>query len=399
MNVLIFTNYFPPELGAASNRIFDLAKGLKEAGHNIDVVAPLPNYPNGEIFDGYKGSFKTTEKVNQMKIHRFWVYATVSKNFVARLLGMLSFAFSFWSGLFYFFRMKPDIILIQHSPLLVSFSAMILTKFMPGCKRVLNVSDLWPLTALELGIIQRGMIYNLLEKIEHYNYRNSDIIIGQSNEILQHIESKSDKPLFLYRNISPEYSADNIQLNKYPDGHSKIIYAGLLGVPQGIYSICKKINFNRAGVEFHIYGGGNEESKIRHFVREYPNKNIFYHGSVTKKELHAILPEFDASIVPLVEEIFGAVPSKIYELISFGVPILFCGGGEGAKIIEENKVGFTSVPGDYEELEKNIFAFKDLKKKEYRVLLNNCIKMTSYKLDYASQIERLNNELMMLVSV
>lgn len=399
MNILIFTNYFPPEIGAASNRISALAQGLKRNNHDVEVIAPLPNYPEGEIFNEYKGSFKVSEKIDKVKAHRFWIYATVSKNFLLRTWGMVSFALSLWAGLFTYIKKKPDVILVQYSPILISFSAMILAKLIPGCKRVLNVSDLWPLSALELGVMQRGMMYSLLEKIEQFNYRNAHLIMGQSNEILEYINDRCDRPLFLYRNLSPAFSADNITLNKYHNGQLKIVYAGLLGVAQGIYSICKNVNFNKIGAEFHIYGAGNEESKIQDFVNHNPDKNIVYHGSVTQKELYALLPHFDASIVPLVKRIFGAVPSKIYELISLGVPLLYCGKGEGAHIIEKNSVGFTSAPKDYETLETNISVLRDLKKKEYRLLLENCVKMTSNRLDFEDQIEQLNHELKILNSV
>ena len=78
--VTIVTNYFPPEIGAASNRIYNLAKGLKDIGYKVEVIAPLPNYPEGKIFNGYKGKFYTKEEVEGIIVRRFWVYPTVSKN-------------------------------------------------------------------------------------------------------------------------------------------------------------------------------------------------------------------------------------------------------------------------------------------------------------------------------
>jgi glycosyltransferase involved in cell wall biosynthesis len=399
MKILIFSNYFPPEVGAASNRIFYLAKGLKCTGHGVEVVSPLPNYPKGEIFDDYKGSFRKKEEIEGITVNRFWIFATVSKNFFLRFLGMVSFALSFWLDIFHYFKEKPDAILIQHSPLLVSFSAMILTKLLPDCKRVLNVSDLWPLTALELGAMDRGIMYSIMEKIEHFNYKNAHEIIGQSHEILQHVKERCNKPLFLYRNISPQYTAGNINFEKYHNGQFKIVYAGLLGVAQGMYDLCRNVDFHKLGVELHIYGGGSEEFQISEYVEKNRFSNIYFHGSVPKDELHEILPQFHASIVPLANQIYGAVPSKIYELISFGVPILFCGGGEGANIIKENSVGFVSDPANFSQLEENISVIRNLTSQEYENILLNCKKMTAVKLNYKDQIKQLDTELKTLCNL
>lgn len=393
MKIIIFTNYFPPELGAASSRIYNLAKGLQQEGHNLEVVAPLPNYPKGEIFEEYKGSFRKNETIDGIKVNRFWIYATVSKKAIQRLFGMLSFAITLWFGIFSYLKKKPDVVIIQHSPLLVSFSAMLLSKLLPRCKRVLNVSDLWPLSALELGAMKKGIFYSLLEKIELFNYKNAHLILGQSNEILQHVNERCNKPLFLYRNISPVGNSKQSVKEKGKNGALRIVYAGLLGVAQGVYDICQHVDFKKLNVEFHIYGGGNEEKQISDFIKNNPACNIFYHGSLPKDELLKILPTFHASIVPLASRIYGAVPSKIYELITYSVPIIFCGGGEGAKIIEENNLGYTSEPGDFEALESNIKKLAGLSTSGYNELIENCVSMAQRKLNFQKQIEDLNQEL------
>ncbi len=93
-DILIITSYFPPEIGAASNRIFHLAEGLQKLNFNVSVTTPLPNYPTGKIFDAYQGKFSQTSIENNITIHRLWIYATVSKNKFLRLIAMLSYSFS-----------------------------------------------------------------------------------------------------------------------------------------------------------------------------------------------------------------------------------------------------------------------------------------------------------------
>ncbi|MGB1308259.1 MAG: glycosyltransferase WbuB, partial [Oceanihabitans sp.] len=138
--VLIITSYFPPEIGAASNRIFHLAKGLEKQNHKISVITPLPNYPTGKIFKNYTGKFKHSQFENNLTIHRLWIFATVSKNKFLRLIAMLSYSFSL--VLFFLFNKIPKTVIVQSPPLLVAFTCVL---FLRSKKRklVLNISDVF----------------------------------------------------------------------------------------------------------------------------------------------------------------------------------------------------------------------------------------------------------------
>lgn len=392
MSYIIISNYYPPEMGAASNRIKMMAGGLKDQSNSVHVICPMPNYPTGKVFEGYKGKILKNEKDEDIDVYRYWIYPSNSKNPLLRLLSMLSFSVSLWLSIFKKkkFR-KVNWVIIQNSPLLVSFSSIILFRWILRKKIALNVSDLWPLSALELGVIQKGKLYSFLEQLERFNYKYSDLIIGQSNEILTHVHSIVNRPTFLYRNIQ-----DLKEVTAY-DGRSmakvKLIYAGLLGVAQGVFDIIKNVDFTSLGVEFHVYGDGNERQQIEAYLSSNKDSGVFYHGSVSKADLYSILPKFHMSIVPLVTRIKGAVPSKIFELCQMGIPVLFCGGGEGADIINRFEIGLTSAPGDYRQIEKNILELKSYNQEEYDQLVNQCLKVAEVEFNFETQIEKLKLEL------
>lgn len=393
MNFIIISNYYYPETGAAPNRITNLAEGLAERGNVIDVICPLPNYPEARILDGYKNKFCYHEERNRVKIHRYWIYPSASKNRILRILSMFSFSFSLW---FYAIQRKKillnDWIIVQHSPLLVSFSAIVLFKNVYRRRIALNVSDIWPLTALELNAIKKGRFYRFLEWIEKFNYTHSDVIIGQSEEILEHVEAISNKRGFLYRNIQPNsyVPADS---NYTVNEQFKIVYAGLLGVAQGVFNIINEIDFSELGVQFDIYGHGNEKDKIVNFIHDHPYRNVAYKGSLGRNELISVLPQYHAAIVPLVKRIRGAVPSKIFELMQMQIPVFFCGGGEGAKIVEKYKVGLTSPPGDHNALKESIVVLKNMTEVEYKSIKNNCVSAAKEQFNFNQQLDRLMHAL------
>ena len=157
MRVLIVSFYYEPEIGAAPSRITNLAKGLKEQGVDVDILTCLPNYPQGRIFDGYRGRFSMQDNIDGINIYRYWTYATVSKNAIKRVLAMFSFAMTMWAFAFKRKRIKGyDRVIIQSPPIVVSASAMLLFRKLYRRNVVLNVSDLWPSSAVELDFMKEG---------------------------------------------------------------------------------------------------------------------------------------------------------------------------------------------------------------------------------------------------
>ncbi len=348
-NILIITNYFPPEIGAASNRISHLAKGLQKHGYSVSVITPLPNYPKGRVFDGYKGKFRQTSLEDHITVYRLWIYANNSKNKLLRLLSMVSYSFSLvW---FFLWNTIPKIVIIQSPPLVVGFTSILFLKSKKR-KLILNVSDLWPLAGLELGVFKRNLTYKILEKIERYNYGKADLILGQSEEILTHIKSSfPKKDTFLYRNF-PKLVPPIIKQNTASKQKISIVYAGLLGVAQGIYQLSQELDYSN--IEFHIYGVGSEQKKIEQFLKYNPECPVKYHGEISRDNVPEELVKYDLTIIPLINRIYGSVPSKIFEYALLGIPIIYFGGGEGESIVVENELGWVVESGNYAQLNKVI---------------------------------------------
>ncbi|MEY8849441.1 glycosyltransferase family 4 protein [Psychroserpens sp. XS_ASV72] len=383
--VMIITSYFPPETGAASNRIFHLAEGLQKRKFNVSVVTPLPNYPTGKIFDGYKGRFshKSTEK--GISVHRLWIYASNSKNKILRLIAMLSYSFSLvW---FFIRNAIPKTAIVQSPPLLVAFTCMLCLKSKKR-KLVLNVSDLWPIAGLELGAFKKGWSYRLLEKIERFNYKRADLVLGQSHEILSHVQSIApQKDTYLYRNY-PDFEIGDYEY-AITEKRIKIVYAGLLGIAQGIYKLCQELDYEK--IEFHIYGSGAEQFKIESFIKENAELPIVYHGHISRSELHTELVKYDLTIIPLLKRIYGSVPSKIFEYAKLGLPMLYFGGGEGEDIIRKHHLGWVAEAGNYNHLNEVLSSIdKSVFEKEMR---NNIQDVAKKEFDLNTQLSKLEHKL------
>ena len=397
MRIALLTQYYKPEMGAPQNRLLEMVMGLKRHGNDVCVVTSMPNYPTGKIFEQYNGKTSMVENMDGIEIKRYWLYASNTKKIFPRIWNMVSFSFMALFSTKFLKMHKIDCIIVESPPLTLGLTGWWLSKRTKS-KFIFNVSDLWPLSAKELGVIGEGRVYRFLEKIESFLYRKATFCMGQSEEIVRYMENRGATKTYLFRNgVDPSRFA-KMECREPQISHDKfvVVYAGLLGFAQGIADICQNINFAELGAEFHIYGAGGEQGQIESFIKKNPKNGIFFHGSVKREDIPVVLSQADATLIPLVKHIFGAVPSKIYESMAAGLPILFSGEGEGQKIIEENDLGWVSKAMDYEAMKNNIrYMIKhpeDVERKR-----KNCIDCAKNKFNRVKQIEGLNDFISSLI--
>jgi glycosyltransferase involved in cell wall biosynthesis len=385
--ILIISNYYPPEKGAAANRIEQLALKLNQNKYNVSVICPLGNYPKGELFDEYKSKFSVTENRDGITVKRLWIYPSVSKNILVRILSVLSFSLSLFFYLL--FKKTPHKVVVQSPPLLLSFISVLVLSWKKK-KIILNVSDLWPLAAIELNVLKENSLSHKFSLfLERFIYKKTTLILGQSNEIIIHIHTLfPDKKCFLYRNF-PDHNASEIELKTEENQPIKIFYAGLLGIAQGVLELCKNIDLKGLNIELHIYGDGAEKNQIEQLISSKKEQNIFFHGMMERKDLHETLKTYDIAIVPLKTRIYGSVPSKIFEYGSLGFPILYFGGGEGESIVNDNHLGWVASVQDYDDLNNKITIISKTSKSDLDAMKQKIFNQTQIVFNLDNQMDYL----------
>lgn len=385
--ILIISNYYPPEKGAAANRIEQLAHKLHQNNYKVSVLCPLPNYPKGMIFPEYKKTFFVKETLQGISISRLWILPSVSKNLIVRILSTLSFS----AGLFFYllFKKTPRKVIVQSPPLLLSFISVFVLA-LKGKKIILNVSDLWPMAAIELGALKIGSFSHKVSLFfEKFIYKKATLILGQSNEIITHIHQIfPKKPCFLYRNF-PDHHLTDFEIKNTENPKIQLFYAGLLGVAQGVLEVCEKMDFQNLNMEFHIFGDGAEKAQIVDYIQKHPEKNIVFHGMLERNDLLSRLTSFDIALVPLKTRIYGSVPSKIFEYSALGIPILYFGGGEGETIVNDNQLGWVVPVEDFGKLNGVLKTISDEGKMTVQQLKTSVFKQSEAYFNLDFQIQQL----------
>ena len=361
MKIIILSQYFPPEVGAPQNRLYELAVRLNNKGAEITILTAMPNYPQMKIHNEYKGKFYKKEVLNEFTIHRCWIFCSKSKGIFKRLLNYFSFVFtSFFIG--WFKLKKADYLFCESPPLFLGISAFLLKK-LKGAKLIFNVSDLWPESAEKLGLIKNKFLLKSATKLEEFLYRKSYIISGQTQGIVMNISKRfpQKKVYWLKNGVDINlYNADVFNSNwRNQQGFSNddflLMYGGILGYAQGLEIIlyaAEKLIKN-CNIKFIIIGSGPEKEKLIKLKNEKNLNNVFFYNTIPKNELFYIVKAIDAAIIPLLKlDLFkGAIPSKIFEYCAMSKPILLGVDGEARQLfIENGKCGLYFEPENTQNL-------------------------------------------------
>jgi len=187
MNLTILTQYYLPEIGAPQRRLSHLAEGLAKQGHRVTVLTAMPNYPTGKIYPGY-GGLTCVEEINGVRVVRTCIYPTQDAGFVRRLSSYFSFVFS--SLLLGGWKLEPcDYLLTESPPLFLGITGFWLSRW-KRARWIFNVSDLWPESAVRLGMLNNKIALRMSEWLEAFCYNNAWLITGQSKSIIENIQQR-----------------------------------------------------------------------------------------------------------------------------------------------------------------------------------------------------------------
>jgi glycosyltransferase involved in cell wall biosynthesis len=351
-SVTILTQYFPPETGAPQARLSELGERLVDKGWEVQALTALPNYPFGKVFPGYASWRPVVQQVGRIRTVRAPIYPT-KRGGALRLASYLSFVVSarvFGPRL----TARPDLLYVESPPLFIGYAALSLCRHW-GCPYVFNVSDLWPESAVRLGMVKPGTAVRLAARLERKMYRRAIGVTGQSDQIIASVERTAPgTPTVVITN--------GIELSRFGKGRANpqarallgpepgpvFIYAGLMGFAQGldqVLDLAARLPDDAPG-RFVLVGDGPERQALCRRIERERLHRIRVLSPQPRDAVPGLLAAADAAVITLGADLPGAVPSKIYEAMASSRPILLAAGGEAARRVREADAGLTVSPRD-----------------------------------------------------
>lgn len=349
VNLVILTQYYPPESGAPQNRLSDLAARFSQWGHHVQVLTALPNYPGHEVFAAYKARANTTEILDGVRVVRVGLYVPSKHTFLRRLTCYLTFAASVrirGRGLL----AMADVLLMESPPLFLALAAVPLARRL-GAKLVVNTSDLWPQSAVDLGMIGPGPALWAASRLEHWMYGNADLITGQTDGIVNDIARRfPGKPIALFPNgVDAALYARHGDRDRVRDEFGwrqtdfVVGYTGVMGHAQALDQALDAMTRLRGTprIRLAFFGDGPRLEHIRARVHSEHLSAVQVFGPLPRARMPEVQAAFDAGLVPLAKgPVFeGARPSKMFEMMASAKPIILCARGEAAGIVLDSPGG------------------------------------------------------------
>jgi len=359
MKILFLTHNFPPETNALASRTYEHAKLWVKMGHQVEVVTCAPNHPRGRLYPGYRNALFQRERMDGIDVVRVWTFLAANEGIVLRSLNYLSFLLS--GGLQSIRLRRPDVV-VSSSPQMFSGLVGYPVSRLKRAPWVLEIRDLWPESIVAVGAVQRGRFIRAFETVERFAYRKADHIVSVTNSFLCHFDALSvprgkvsvvtngaDLELFAEPARDPALAAELGLTGKFVAA-----YVGTHGMAHALSTVLQAAERlrDRDDIRFLLVGSGAEQASLREQRDAMKLTNVVMLDQQPRSRMPAIWGLTGASIVHLRNTpLFRTViPSKIFEAMAMGVPVLLGVEGEAAAIVTEAKAGLLFEPENADAL-------------------------------------------------
>ncbi|MHC5597445.1 MAG: glycosyltransferase family 4 protein [Nostoc sp.] len=355
MHILIYSyNYHPEPIGIAP-LMTELAEGLVKRGHEVRVITGMPNYPQREIYDGYRGRWYLNEQKNGVTIQRSYLRIKSKPNLLDRLLLELSFVFTSFPQVFK--GAPPDVIILTVPPLFGTLPATIFG-WLYNCPLVLNVQDILPEAAVRMGLLKNKWMIRTLAALEKFAYRTAHTISVIADGFRENLVNKGVPvnkivciPNWVNVNfIRPLPKEKNSWISSHQlDGKFVVLYSGNIALTQGLETVIEAAVCLRhiKDIVFVIVGESIALQRLQEYCLLKGADNVLLLPLQPREKLPEMLAASDVGLIVQKRNVISFnMPSKIPLLLASGRPIVGSvpATGTAARAIELSGGGIIVEP-------------------------------------------------------
>ncbi len=315
-----------------------------------------PNFPKGKVYEGYKNRLWQSEIMDGIYVIRVWSYIVANEGFFPRILDYVSYMTSALCAAPF---VRDVDLVIGTSPHFFTACAAYSVSRYKRIPFIFELRDLWPESIKVVGALRDSSVIRLLERIELYLYRKAARIIcvthsfremligrgidpGKIDVITNGVDLTRFHPMTRDKELAANYGLDG----KFVAG-----YVGTHGLAHGLSTLLEtasRLRDKSDGDRFRLLllGDGAMKKKLVERAMQQNLKNVVFIDSVPKDEVTRYWSLIDASIIHLKKsKVFTTViPSKLFEAMAMGIPVLHGVEGESAELVRSEDIGLTFEP-------------------------------------------------------
>lgn len=369
MRILFLSDNFPPESNAPATRLYEHATRWVEAGHDVTVITCAPNFPEGRLFPGYRNAWREVTWLDGIRVVRVKTYITANEGFLKRTLDYLSFMLM--ATVMSLLECRPDVV-VATSPQFFCALAGWMVGVLKRRPFVFELRDLWPASIVAVGAMRISLLIRVLERLELFLYRRAAAIVPVTESFRRDL---------IARGIPGEkihVIVNGVDLSRYApcprdlalarqfglEGKFVAGYIGTHGMAHALPKVLEAAELlrNRENIAFFFAGAGADRARVEQLVAERGLHNVRLIPRQPKEAMPALWSLCDLALVPLRDTpVFATViPSKIFEAMGMGVPILMSvPRGEATAIVSAAGCGVCVPPEDPKALADEVARLAD----------------------------------------
>ncbi len=371
MDILFVSAYFPPEIGAPANRVYELSRRWAARGHRVRVLTGFPNHPAGQVPEDYRRKMSRVilqESVDGIDVTRVWLCTAPNRTAWQRIANYTSFGIS--TGSLGLFLRKPSVVLATSPHLLTGLAGWWLARAF-GIPFVLEIRDLWPESLTASGVsTEKSFLIRSLRRLARFLYDRADRLVAVTEAIAEVLEKDwrvpperlrvlphtVDGARFCPGDASP-WPPGMEDLNGYP----VVSYIGTLGQAHGLSTLleaARSIASQEPALRLVLIGEGADKENLRARAAGHSSRNVRF----IPQQPWSQIPKFirrSALCVALLKpgEVFRtALPTKVLEYLACGKPVVLAADGHARRVLEESGGGQAVEPGNAQQLAQAILS-------------------------------------------
>jgi glycosyltransferase involved in cell wall biosynthesis len=362
MKILLLNQAFVSPDEPGHTRHFEMARYLRERGHELVIVASDLNYQTGQRTVERHGLF-TEQLIDGVRVLRTYIYPELHRSYFWRIVSFFSFMLSsVWTAL----SVKdPDLIMGTTPQIFQAVSAW----FVALLRRkpfLLEVRDLWPEFGVSMGVITNPIVITLARGLEKFLYARATHILVNSPAYKEYIRAKGvpdSKITFIPYGTDVDMFNPNVQglaVRRQLGLEDKfvVLYAGALGQANDIYTVlcAAKHLKEEKHIRFVFWGDGKERPNLQLEAERLELDNVTFAGVCPKKEMPFVIASSDVCLAILqnVPMFRTTYPNKVFDYMAAARATVLVIDGVIREVVESSGGGVFVEPANHRLLARTI---------------------------------------------
>jgi glycosyltransferase involved in cell wall biosynthesis len=364
MKILLLNQVFVSPGEPGHTRHFELAQALRQKGHEMVIIASNLNYQTGIPVDPtQKSTFE--QNLEGVRVIRIPIFSAIHQSYFSRIRSFQSFMFrSIGTAM-----RIPDVDLVMGTtpPLFQALSAWWVS-FWRHKPFLLEVRDLWPDFAIDMGVIKNPIVIWLARGLEKFLYKRATRVLVNSPAYPSIIEKKGirkEKIVFIpygtdINMFSPKVDGSKIRKELGIKKEFLVVYTGALGQANDIDTLLRASEYlkKNTNIKIALFGDGKQRERLEAEARRLKLDNIIFAGARPKKDMPSVVASADACLA-ILEDIpmfRTTYPNKVFDYMAAGKPTILVIAGVIREVLEEARGGIFVEPGNAEKLAQSILT-------------------------------------------